>query len=47
MIVLVADHLWQSTLIAAVAGLLALVLRRNRAHVRYCVWLAASVNRAF
>jgi bla regulator protein BlaR1 len=44
MIALVGNHLWQSTLAAAVAGLLVLALRHNRAHVRYCVWLAASVK---
>ncbi len=37
-----ADHLWQSTLFALVAGLLTLVLRKNRARVRHWVWLAAS-----
>jgi uncharacterized protein (TIGR03435 family) len=35
-------HLWQSTIFAATGGLLALVLRRNRASVRYWLWLAAS-----
>jgi bla regulator protein BlaR1 len=44
MIALIANHLWQSTLIAAIAGLLILALRHNHAHVRYCVWLAASVK---
>jgi bla regulator protein blaR1 len=44
MIELVADHLWQSTLVAAAAGLLALALRRNRAQIRYLVWLAASIK---
>jgi uncharacterized protein (TIGR03435 family) len=37
-----AIHLWQSTLFAAVAGLLTLALRRNQARVRYWLWLAAS-----
>jgi len=37
-----ADHLWQSTLFAGVAGLLALALRKNHARVRHWVWLAAS-----
>jgi uncharacterized protein (TIGR03435 family) len=37
-------HLWQSTAFALAAGLLALVLRRNGAKVRYRVWLAASVK---
>ena len=38
------NHLWQSTLFAAVAGLLALTLRKNHARARYWVWLAASVK---
>ena len=37
-----ADHLWQSTLFAGVAGLLTLALRRNHARVRHGLWLAAS-----
>src|SRR5262245_2731905 len=39
-----ADHLWQSTLVILVTGVLALVMRRNRAHVRYGLWLAASMK---
>ena len=39
-----ADHLWQSTLFVAVAGLLILLLRRNQAQVRYWVWLIASAK---
>ncbi len=39
-----ANHLWQSTLFAAVAGLLTLALRRHRPHIRYSLWLAASVK---
>ncbi len=39
-----ANHLWQSTVFAAVAGLLALALRRNRAQTRYWLWLAASLK---
>jgi uncharacterized protein (TIGR03435 family) len=39
-----ANHLWQSTLFAVVAGLLTLALKKNRAHVRYWLWLAASVK---
>jgi beta-lactamase regulating signal transducer with metallopeptidase domain len=38
------DHLWQSTLFAAAAGLLTLGLRANRARVRHALWLAASVK---
>ena len=41
---LAANHLWQSTLFAAVAWLLTLALRKNRAAVRYWIWLAASVK---
>ena len=37
-----ANHLWQSTLFAAFAGLLTLALGRNHARVRHGVWLAAS-----
>lgn len=40
----VANHLWQSTLFATVAGLLTVALRRNRASVRYWLWLATSVK---
>jgi bla regulator protein blaR1 len=38
------NHLWQSTLFAVVAGLLAFVLRRNHARTRYSLWLSASVK---
>jgi bla regulator protein BlaR1 len=38
------NHLWQSTICAAVAWLLTLALRKNRAAVRYWLWLAASVK---
>jgi bla regulator protein blaR1 len=40
----IANHLWQSTLFAGVAGLLTLALRKNAAHTRYWLWLAASVK---
>jgi bla regulator protein blaR1 len=39
-----ANHLWQSTLFAAIAGLLTLAFRRNRAQIRYSLWLAASIK---
>jgi uncharacterized protein (TIGR03435 family) len=39
-----ANHLWQSTLFAGVAMLLALALRKNRAQMRCWLWLAASVK---
>lgn len=38
------NHLWQSTLFALGAGLLAWTLRRNQARARYWLWLAASVK---
>jgi bla regulator protein BlaR1 len=38
------NHLWQSTLFAAVAGLLTLALKENRAPVRYWLWFAASAK---
>src|SRR5262245_55029154 len=40
----ITNHLWQSTAFAALAALLALALRGNRAQVRYWLWLAASVK---
>jgi bla regulator protein blaR1 len=43
-LLLVANHLWQSTLCAGVAWLVTLTLRRNRAAVRYKIWMAASVK---
>ena len=39
-----ANHLWQSTLFAAAAGLLTLAFRKNRAQTRYRLWLSASVK---
>lgn len=41
---LLANHLWQSTIFAGIAWLLALALRKNRAAVRYWIWFAASVK---
>lgn len=37
-------HLWQSTLFAIVAALLTLVFRKNRAKVRFTLWLSASLK---
>jgi len=42
MIAALANHLWQSTLCAALAGLLVLGLAKDCARVRYWVWLGAS-----
>jgi uncharacterized protein (TIGR03435 family) len=39
-----ANHLWQSTLFAAAAWFLTLALCKNRAAVRYRLWLAASIK---
>src|ERR1700736_1238779 len=40
----VFNHLWQSTLFAAVAALLALALRNKHARVRHWIWLTASLK---
>jgi bla regulator protein blaR1 len=39
-----ANHLWQATVFAGFAGLLALALRNNHARTRYWLWLAASAK---
>jgi bla regulator protein blaR1 len=36
------NHLWQSTIFAVAAGLMTMGFRKNRAHVRYWLWLSAS-----
>src|SRR5690349_4205037 len=38
------NHLWQSTVFAVLAALLAWTLRRNHARTRHWIWLAASVK---
>lgn len=38
------NHLWQSTVFAAGAALLTLLLRKNHARTRYWLWLAASLK---
>jgi bla regulator protein blaR1 len=38
------NHLWQSTVFAAVAALLTLLLRKNHARTRYWLWFAASLK---
>jgi bla regulator protein blaR1 len=40
----VGNHLWQSTLFAALAAVMTLALRKNQARLRYRLWLAASVK---
>jgi bla regulator protein blaR1 len=39
-----ANHIWQSTLFACAAAILTLALRKNRAQIRYWLWLAASIK---
>jgi len=39
-----ANHLWQSSVFAIAAGLLAFALRKNLARVRYWVWFSASAK---
>src|SRR5438105_9409667 len=41
---LVGNHLWQSTVFAAIIGLATLAFRKNRAAVRHALWLAASIK---
>jgi bla regulator protein blaR1 len=38
------DHLWQSTAFVVAPALLALVLKNNKARMRYWLWLAASLK---
>jgi beta-lactamase regulating signal transducer with metallopeptidase domain len=38
------NHLWQSTLFAVAAALIATAFRKNRAHIRYWLWLSASLK---
>lgn len=40
----IANHLWQSTLVALVIALLCYLLRRDGAHIRYWLWWIASVK---
>jgi hypothetical protein len=40
----VINHIWQSSWFAIAAGSLTLAFRKNRAQVRYWLWLAASVK---
>lgn len=40
----VGDHLWQSTLVAAMVWVLTVALERHHARVRYWLWMAASVK---
>ncbi|HEX4003032.1 MAG TPA: M56 family metallopeptidase [Candidatus Acidoferrales bacterium] len=44
MIAEVTNHLWQSTVSAIAVGLLTFAFRKNRAQVRYWLWLSVSVK---
>ena len=44
LLTLAADHVWQSTLFAAAAAVVAALFRRHSASLRYWVWLAASLK---
>ena len=44
MIAELTNHLWQSTLFAVAVALASLAFRKNRAQVRYCLWLSASIK---
>lgn len=44
MISAIFDHLWQSTLVAGLIGLAAIMMRRSYARVRFRLWLAASIK---
>ena len=39
-----ANHLWQSTLVALAAGFLTVAFLNNRAQVRYWLWFSASLK---
>ncbi len=38
------NHLWQSTIFALIAAAISIGFRKNRAHVRYWLWLSASLK---
>jgi beta-lactamase regulating signal transducer with metallopeptidase domain len=40
----IGNHLWQSTVFAVAVALITLVLKKNRAAVRYRLWMAASIK---
>jgi TonB family protein len=44
MTVFLLDHLWQSTAVLIVIGLMTMLFRNNGAHVRHALWLAASLK---
>ena len=40
----ITNHLWQSTIFAFAVALVAFAFRKNRAEVRYWMWLSASLK---
>ena len=44
MIAELTNHIWQSTVVAILVGLITLAFHRNRAQVRYWLWLSASLK---
>jgi bla regulator protein blaR1 len=42
--VALANHLWQSTVFLGIVACLISFLKKNKARVRYCLWLAASAK---
>jgi bla regulator protein blaR1 len=40
----ITNHLWQSTIFVLAVALLASAFRKNRAEVRYWLWLSASLK---
>jgi bla regulator protein blaR1 len=40
----ITNHLWQSTIFAIAVALVALAFRKNRAEIRYWLWLSASLK---
>jgi hypothetical protein len=39
-----ANHLWQSTLFAAIIALVTLAFRNSQARIRFALWLSASIK---
>ena len=44
LLALAGDHLWQSTIFAAVVALVAFALKRQSPSLRYWVWFSASAK---
>jgi bla regulator protein blaR1 len=40
----IVNHLWQSTVVVGAAWVLSLVLTKNQARMRYCMWFVASMK---